>query len=73
MEQLDDNRYQLTHQDIVRIRVPTKAVSTHQCVVKGKPLTVFDVGGHRGLRKQWAPFFEEVHVLSIYLGHFVCD
>ncbi|KAJ3272388.1 guanine nucleotide-binding protein subunit alpha [Terramyces sp. JEL0728] len=45
---------------ILRVRISTKEISETRYDISGG-LIVYDVGGQRGLRKQWMPFFDMVH------------
>ncbi|EGF82632.1 hypothetical protein BATDEDRAFT_29442 [Batrachochytrium dendrobatidis JAM81] len=53
--------YKPTNQDILHVRAPTLAVSETIFKIGIHHYRLFDVGGQRGLRKQWAPFFDNCH------------
>ncbi|KAJ1337134.1 hypothetical protein BSLG_006607 [Batrachochytrium salamandrivorans] len=53
--------YVPTNEDILHIRAPTLAVSETVFKIGIHHYRLFDVGGQRGLRKQWAPFFDNCH------------
>ncbi|KAI8914322.1 guanine nucleotide binding protein, alpha subunit [Gorgonomyces haynaldii] len=60
--------YVPSDQDVLNLRVPTQAVSetVFDIVLQsGVPRTFrfYDVGGQRGLRKAWAPFFDDVNAV----------
>ncbi|KAJ3325420.1 Acyl-coenzyme A thioesterase 11 [Boothiomyces sp. JEL0866] len=50
------------NKDILRVRISTKEISETRYEINGG-LIVYDVGGQRGLRKQWMPFFDMVHTI----------
>ncbi|KAJ3200732.1 guanine nucleotide-binding protein subunit alpha [Entophlyctis luteolus] len=61
-----DPDYTPTEQDILNTRQMTTAVSETKIMVEKKLFRIFDVGGQRGERKKWAPYFDDVDAI-IYL------
>lgn len=72
--QFADDGYELTFDDILRIRCKTTGViqydlrikSEEQHVVRNLPMRLIDVGGQQGERRKWLPFFADANQL-IYL------
>ncbi|KAI8612321.1 guanine nucleotide-binding protein G(t) subunit alpha-3 [Chytriomyces sp. MP71] len=60
VERVGAAEYVPTDQDVLMARTATMAVSETRFMIDGKRLRVFDVGGQRGERKKWAPYFENV-------------
>ncbi|KAI9342659.1 guanine nucleotide binding protein, alpha subunit [Obelidium mucronatum] len=58
--------YNPTEQDILNTRQMTTTVSETRIMVEKKIFRIFDVGGQRGERKKWAPYFDDVDAI-IYL------
>ncbi|KAL2915029.1 hypothetical protein HK105_205351 [Polyrhizophydium stewartii] len=55
--------YVPTNEDILHVRSPTLAVSETIFKIGIHNYHIYDVGGQRGLRKQWAPFFDNCHTV----------
>ncbi|TPX74719.1 hypothetical protein CcCBS67573_g04014 [Chytriomyces confervae] len=58
--------YNPTEQDILNTRQMTTTVTETKILVEKKLFRIFDVGGQRGERKKWAPYFDDVDAI-IYL------
>ncbi|KAI8913400.1 guanine nucleotide binding protein, alpha subunit [Gorgonomyces haynaldii] len=63
VEHFNHPNYEMTDQDMLMIRVPTSGITMYEFVIDRQPLIVYDVGGQRGLRKQWVPFFDHVNCI----------
>lgn len=63
--------YMPTTDDILRVRLPTLGIDEHRFSVPVGPRTydwrLFDVGGARGQRQAWVPFFDDA-VAIIFLA-----
>ncbi|KAJ3304732.1 hypothetical protein HDV03_002417 [Kappamyces sp. JEL0829] len=57
-----DPVYLVTNEDILNVRVQTTGISETPLQLKGG-MIVYDVGGQRGLRKQWAQYFDNVNTV----------
>ncbi|TFK99783.1 guanine nucleotide binding protein, alpha subunit [Pterulicium gracile] len=59
--------YEPTDADIVRARIRTMGVEEHRFLMEsadaGSEYYIFDVGGSRGMRPQWIPYFENVDAI----------
>ncbi|KAI8894049.1 G-protein alpha subunit-domain-containing protein [Globomyces pollinis-pini] len=58
---VQDN-YELSNEDILKVRVSTSSITEKKFNLH-EGIIVYDVGGQRGLRKQWMPYFDEVHAI----------
>ncbi|KAI0746950.1 guanine nucleotide binding protein, alpha subunit [Daedaleopsis nitida] len=63
-----DLSFQPTFDDILRARLQTVGVEEHKLVMEttaeqGQQWTFYDVGGARGQRASWAPFFDHVNAI----------
>ncbi|KAL2916671.1 hypothetical protein HK105_203785 [Polyrhizophydium stewartii] len=58
---LADPEYNPTEEDILHVRSPTTAIT--ETIIKIKDFTYhfYDVGGQQKYRKQWTPYFDNVH------------
>jgi len=59
-EELCSDGYQPNEQDILRARVRTTGIVQQHFDIKGKPYTMFDVGGQRNERRKWIHCFDNV-------------
>ncbi|KAI8926982.1 guanine nucleotide binding protein, alpha subunit [Entophlyctis helioformis] len=55
--------YTPTNDDILQVRSPTTGVSETVFNINNRQLHFIDVGGQRGLRKQWSGFFDNCHAI----------
>ncbi|PCH43570.1 G-alpha-domain-containing protein [Wolfiporia cocos MD-104 SS10] len=61
--------YEPTPEDILRARLRTVGVEEHRLVMesppmeKGREWVFYDVGGDRGQRATWAPYFDDVNAI----------
>jgi len=61
--------YEPTPEDILRARLRTVGVEEHRLVMespigeKGREWIFYDVGGDRGQRASWAPYFDDVNAV----------
>ncbi|PIL27649.1 hypothetical protein GSI_10801 [Ganoderma sinense ZZ0214-1] len=67
-ERVANMSYEPTLDDILRARLETLGVEEHRLVMEttaeaGQHWVFFDVGGARGQRASWVPFFEDVHAI----------
>ncbi|KDQ60246.1 hypothetical protein JAAARDRAFT_32626 [Jaapia argillacea MUCL 33604] len=68
VDRIASTDYQPTPDDILRARLQTLGVEEHRLVIEtgtetGREWIVYDVGGTKGQRPAWAPFFDDVNVL----------
>jgi len=62
------NDYQPTAEDIMRARLRTLGVEEHRIMMEtavesGEEWVIYDVGGCRGMRASWAPYFDDVNFI----------
>ncbi|OCH92456.1 G-protein alpha subunit [Obba rivulosa] len=60
--------YTPTEEDILKARIRTTGVEEYRVEMetateKGESWTFYDVGGHRGQRAAWAPYFDDVNAM----------
>ncbi|EMD33579.1 heterotrimeric G-protein alpha subunit-like protein [Gelatoporia subvermispora B] len=60
--------YTPTEEDILKARIRTTGVEEYRVEMetateKGEAWTLYDVGGHRGQRAAWAPYFDDVNAI----------
>ncbi|EPQ53559.1 G-alpha-domain-containing protein [Gloeophyllum trabeum ATCC 11539] len=60
--------YTPTPEDILKARLQTMGVEEHRLIMEtatesGKEWVIYDVGGSRGQRPAWAPFFDDVNAI----------
>ncbi|KAH9941216.1 G-protein alpha subunit [Epithele typhae] len=63
-----DASYEPTVEDILRARLQTAGVEEHRLIMEtsaehGQQWVFYDVGGSRGQRASWVPFFEDVNAI----------
>ncbi|KAF8602136.1 guanine nucleotide binding protein, alpha subunit [Ceratobasidium sp. AG-I] len=68
MERITERRYVPTDDDVLRARLKTLGVVEHHFALdrgteKGVDWRIYDVGGARGQRHVWAPFFSDVNAI----------
>ncbi|CUA77046.1 Guanine nucleotide-binding protein alpha-4 subunit [Ustilago maydis 521] [Rhizoctonia solani] len=68
MERITERRYVPTDDDVLRARLKTLGVVEHLFALdrgaeRGIDWRIYDVGGARGQRHVWAPFFSDVHAI----------
>ncbi|CCO33112.1 Guanine nucleotide-binding protein alpha-4 subunit [Rhizoctonia solani AG-1 IB] len=68
MERITERRYIPTDDDVLRARLKTLGVVEHHFALdrgaeKGVDWRIYDVGGARGQRHVWAPFFSDVNAI----------
>ncbi|QRV80600.1 G-protein alpha subunit [Ceratobasidium sp. AG-Ba] len=68
MERITERKYIPTDDDVLRARLKTLGVVEHHFVLdrgseKGVDWKIYDVGGARGQRHVWAPFFSDVNAI----------
>lgn len=56
---LFSSNYIPTDQDILYARIVTTQISEHRIVMRNLTLRIFDVAGHKALRKKWVPYFDD--------------
>lgn len=60
----------MTNEDILNVRIQTTEITENLFNLRGG-IIVFDVGGQRGLRKQWMPYFDFVHSI-VFVADISC-
>uniref|UniRef100_A0A7S4C0G9 Uncharacterized protein n=1 Tax=Chrysotila carterae TaxID=13221 RepID=A0A7S4C0G9_CHRCT len=60
---VSEEKYVPSVDDILRSRVRTSGVVNKEFLLRGKSITLFDVGGQRSERRKWISFFDDVDAI----------
>ena len=63
LNRIADESYIPTQDDVLRMRVPTKAVASYDFQSSGSIFQITDVGGQRGERRKWIKLFEGINAI----------
>lgn len=63
IERITEESYIPTQDDVLRLRLPTKAVSVYDFTDKDWTFQITDVGGQRGERRRWIRLFDGIHAI----------
>uniref|UniRef100_A0A2P2I5Y4 Guanine nucleotide-binding protein subunit alpha-14-like n=1 Tax=Hirondellea gigas TaxID=1518452 RepID=A0A2P2I5Y4_9CRUS len=63
VERISNDTYIPTQEDVLRLRLPTKAVAVYDFTHKDWTFQITDVGGQRGERRRWIRLFDGIHAI----------
>eukprot|EP00842_Homolaphlyctis_polyrhiza_P000810 jgi/Hompol1/172/HPOL_001005-RA len=63
-----EENYEVTANDVVHVRTPTTQITETVIRVDNINYHFFDVGGQQKYRKQWTPYFDNVHNISFVVS-----
>ena len=63
IERISEESYIPTQDDVLRLRLPTKAVAVYDFTDNDWTFQITDVGGQRGERRRWIRLFDGIHAI----------